>query len=255
MFFCDGKILNIKLLSVWWCFRAVFMLMQNLCIEQYISILRRVYIYIYIQKLQLHHHKLYQSASWDSLFISYKISAHCRVYFNTLFHGHYGQHVADSIFQYILPKEYICVLILACFQQNITSSGNSVEPVKHLNQWWPNLLRHIWLTRRQWAMWCLHIYDKIVAYSTRTCCFIKILQVSQWLTHWGRVMHIYISKLTIIGSDDGLSPGRRQAIIRTNAGILLNEPLRTNFIHFHSRKCIWKYRLRNGGHFVSASMC
>ena len=27
-------------------------------------------------------------------------------------------------------------------------------------------------------------------------------------------------------------------------------------IHFHSRKCIWKCRLQNGGHyFVSASMC
>ena len=49
------------------------------------------------------------------------------------------------------------------------------------------------------------------------------------LTHWGRVMHICFSKLTIIGSDNGLSPGRRQAIIWTNAGILLIEPLGTNF--------------------------
>ena len=32
----------------------------------------------------------------------------------------------------------------------------------------------------------------------------------------------------IIGSDDGLSSGRRQAIIRTNAGILLIGPLGTN---------------------------
>ena len=37
----------------------------------------------------------------------------------------------------------------------------------------------------------------------------------QALTHWGRVMHICISKLTIIGSDNGLSPRRRQAIIWT----------------------------------------
>ena len=35
--------------------------------------------------------------------------------------------------------------------------------------------------------------------------------------------------LTIIGADNGLSPGRRQAIIWTNAGILLIEPLGTNF--------------------------
>ena len=35
------------------------------------------------------------------------------------------------------------------------------------------------------------------------------------------VTHVCASKLTINGSDNGLSPGRRQAIIWTNAGILL----------------------------------
>ena len=49
------------------------------------------------------------------------------------------------------------------------------------------------------------------------------------LTHGGRVTHIYVSKLTIIGPDNGLSPGRRQAIIWTNAGILLIRTLGTNF--------------------------
>ena len=49
------------------------------------------------------------------------------------------------------------------------------------------------------------------------------------LTHWGRVTHICVSKLIIIGSDNGLSPGRRQAIIWTNVGILLSGPLGTNF--------------------------
>ena len=29
----------------------------------------------------------------------------------------------------------------------------------------------------------------------------------------------------------------------------------SKFIHFHSRKCIWKCCLENGSHFVSASMC
>ena len=48
------------------------------------------------------------------------------------------------------------------------------------------------------------------------------------LTHWGRVTHICVSKLTIICSDNGLSPGRRQAIIWTNAGILLIRSLGTN---------------------------
>ena len=48
------------------------------------------------------------------------------------------------------------------------------------------------------------------------------------LTHWEWVTHICVSKLTIIGSDNGLSPGRHQAIIWTNAGILLIRPLGTN---------------------------
>ena len=49
------------------------------------------------------------------------------------------------------------------------------------------------------------------------------------LTHWGRVTHICVGNLTIIGSDNGLSPGRRQAIIWTNAVILSIGPLGTNF--------------------------
>ena len=49
------------------------------------------------------------------------------------------------------------------------------------------------------------------------------------LSHWSRVTHICVNKLTIIGPDNGLSPGRRQAIIWTNAGILLIGPLGTNF--------------------------
>ena len=41
--------------------------------------------------------------------------------------------------------------------------------------------------------------------------------------------HICVSKLSIIGSDNGLSPSRRQAIIWTDAGILLIRTLGTNF--------------------------
>ena len=42
--------------------------------------------------------------------------------------------------------------------------------------------------------------------------------------------YICISKLTIIGSDNGLSPSRRQAIIWTNARKLLIWPSGTKFI-------------------------
>ena len=49
------------------------------------------------------------------------------------------------------------------------------------------------------------------------------------LTHWGPVTHICVTKLILIDSDNGLSPDRRQAIIWTNAGLLLIGPLGTNF--------------------------
>ena len=49
------------------------------------------------------------------------------------------------------------------------------------------------------------------------------------LTYWGRVTHICVSKLAIIGLDNGLSPDRRQAIIWTNAGLLLIGPFGTKF--------------------------
>ena len=57
---------------------------------------------------------------------------------------------------------------------------------------------------------------------------IGILSLIASLTHWGRVTHICVGKLTIIGSDNGLSPERHQAIIWINAGILLIGPLGTN---------------------------
>ena len=47
--------------------------------------------------------------------------------------------------------------------------------------------------------------------------------------HWDRVTHICVSRLTSVGSNNDLSPGRRQAIIWTNAGILLIGPIGTIF--------------------------
>ena len=69
--------------------------------------------------------------------------------------------------------------------------------------------------------------------------------MTEWHTYPSQTINM-INDLTIFGSDNhnGLSPGRRQAIIWTNAGILLIGPLGTNFSkilakfkHFH-KKCI-----------------
>ena len=57
---------------------------------------------------------------------------------------------------------------------------------------------------------------------------ISIVIMENTLAHWGRITHICVGKLTTTGWDNGLSPGRRQATIWTNAGILLIGPLGTN---------------------------
>ena len=48
------------------------------------------------------------------------------------------------------------------------------------------------------------------------------------LNHWGRVTHIYVRKLTMISSYNGLSPGRHRAIFWANAGIKLIGHISTN---------------------------
>ena len=53
--------------------------------------------------------------------------------------------------------------------------------------------------------------------------------------------HICVDKLTIIASNNGLSPDRHQAIIWTNAGILLIWPLRTNFSESLSERHIFSF--------------
>ena len=68
--------------------------------------------------------------------------------------------------------------------------------------------------------------------SWQACVIIRISTLaadSSSLTHCGQDTHICVGKSTIVASDNGLSPGRRQAIIWTNAGILLIGPLGTNF--------------------------
>ena len=66
------------------------------------------------------------------------------------------------------------------------------------------------------------------------------------LTHWGRMTHICVNKIAIIGSDNGLSPERHQAIIWTNAGILLIWPL--------GAKLQWNFN-RNAYIFIRENAC
>ena len=103
-----------------------------------------------------------------------------------------------------------------------------------------------WLTH--WG-WVTHIcVDKLTIIGSDNGLSPGRRRVIAWfndgilLTHWSQVTHICVGNLTIIGSDNGLSPGRRQAIIWTNAGILLIGPLGTNFSEIQIGIQIFSYK-------------
>ena len=96
------------------------------------------------------------------------------------------------------------------------------------------VLRFCWLymfSKKNWTIFLIRlIREGLFVQTHHWGPTVSKYTLKYWLlTHWGRVMYICISKLTIIGSDNGMSSGRRQAIIWTNAGILLIGPLGTNF--------------------------
>ena len=84
--------------------------------------------------------------------------------------------------------------------------------------------------------------------SKSTFMFPNINSAISRLTHWSRLTHIYVSKLTIIGSDNGLSPGRLPShylnqcwnIVNWTIVNKLQWNLNRKFIYFHWRKCLWK---------------
>ena len=96
--------------------------------------------------------------------------------------------------------------------------------LQHMQFWMDSF--HIW---HKWSL----VWENVLCILILTLTYIfKVIQpwiVMKLLTHWGRVMHICVGNLTIIGLDNGLSPGRRQAIIWTSDGILWIRPLGTNF--------------------------
>ena len=113
----------------------------------------------------------------------------------------------------------------------------------------PEVLRNLLATSQSIATYLCDIFQRLIFGRLLTICFSHLLTHSSWIsrcrggrsllyslrpcdihwTQWGRVTHICVGELTIIVSDNGLSPGRRQAIIWTNAGMLLFGPYGTNF--------------------------
>ena len=142
-----------------------------------------------------------------------------------------------------------------------------ISVIKHIQQWHRTHLVKAYLK---------NTYEKFDSNFKKCHCLSVLLTINHhlyWLgkeqevvfvslTHWGRVTHICVGNLTIIGSDNGLSPGRRQAITWTNVGILLIRPLGTNFSEiligiqtFSFKKMHLKMSSAKWRPFVSASMC
>ena len=102
------------------------------------------------------------------------------------------------------------------YAPDILGDGHRLNLKNYADSSTPCPLRHqemIWFSYYKW-----NYHSELIIYWKKVV-----------LTHWGQVTHICVGYLTIIGSGSGLSPGRRQAIIWTNAGILLIGTLGTNF--------------------------
>ena len=66
-------------------------------------------------------------------------------------------------------------------------------------------------------------------YGARNMFGILSIVLKMCLSYWGRVKHICVIELTIVGSDNVFPTGQRHAIVWTKAGIILIGPLETNF--------------------------
>ena len=148
---------------------------------------------------------------WALILTQSNITRHCKYHYNDVIMNTMASQITS------LMIVYSGVVYSATDQRKYQSSG-SLAFVRGIHRGPMNS------PYKRPVMWKMSPFDDII----------MLYQWQRWsqhkpLTHWGRVTHICVDKLTIIGSDNGLSPGRRQAIIWTNAGILLIGLLGTNF--------------------------
>ena len=117
-----------------------------------------------------------------------------------------------NIYKQISKKLYtlFCVLFLFCqlfcriYSPTFLRGG--ITQVLLKLSWQKRLIWPLYIPK--WTQWPAN--HRVISHSADVfwCC-----------TNWGRVTHICVSQSTIIGSDNGLAPGRHQDIIWTNAGI------------------------------------
>ena len=161
-----------------------------------------------------------------------------------------------EIYQNIRPLYYqIQPLSLTLYYNHNSLTGTSI--------WWMSALlllsgfivKQVWICSKTTILILVHIYIYIYIYKiihNHQCIIIKSLSVH--LTHLSLVQYIYVSELVSIGSGNGLSHVRHQAISWNNADLLSIGPPGTNLIEIwikiQSFSFMKKCGLRNGGYFV-----
>ena len=121
-----------------------------------------------------------------------------------LFTKQFAEEIRLCFFVSLMWSQYILSITKL---YNITRTNNSIQ--ENGIPW--NL---IWLS----SYWNTPLHHTLNCSMCPVTEYILSLNVSSLfgdliLTHWSRVTHICVSKITIISSDNGLSPGRCHAII------------------------------------------
>ena len=132
------------------------------------------------------------------------------------------------------------------------------------NFWNPNEMPLSYINLNRYGDKSSLVKSKVITWANNdpACPRLKTFLGLSELTHWDRMTHICVVTNTNIGSDNGLSHGRRQTIIWTNAGILLIGPWGTIFseilieiLTFSFKKMRLKMSSAKWRPFFSASMC
>ena len=141
---------------------------------------------------------------------------------------HSGSDILQTIFSHWFSWAKM-ILFWAKFHWSFVLKG-PIENKALLTQviaWRQTSIKH-YLNQYIWPLGELIFLTMDYCKRNLTPVLIHMSYVSFTLTHWGQATHICLSKLTIMGSYNGLSPGRHQATVWTNAGILLIWTLGTN---------------------------
>ena len=153
-----------------------------------------------------------------------------------------GRHFPDDIFKCIFMNENVLIAIKISLKFVPKGQINNIPVLVQIMAWrrsgdkplseprMESLRTHICVTWPQWVNFEKH--KIIVAVSINSQNWGVWWNFSSWktmtcLTHRGWVRYICFDSRTISGLDNGLAPGRHQAITWTNAGILLIGPLGT----------------------------